>query len=53
MGGLVYVLESAPPADIEDQNGVECALLRQGIAEKLLERVSALQREAALSSVDI
>jgi hypothetical protein len=45
--GLVGILKTAPPADIENQNGVERTLGRKRIVEKLLELVSAFQRQAA------
>lgn len=51
--GLVGVLKSSPPADIQDQDGVERMVDGQRIAEKLLERVPAFQGQTALSGIDV
>jgi hypothetical protein len=51
--GLVGVLKPSPPANIENQNGVKSTLRSKVIAEKLLKRISAFQRKAALSCVKV
>jgi len=45
--GLVGILESSPPADIKDQDGVKLALDRERVAKKLLEGVPSAQGESA------